>query len=205
MPCARAAPVPTVICFCTRLTASTVSLKDLPTQQHTSSPTTIPPRAKANHTVPESPQESPCLSLSSPQMKSNRLNPVQMHVYELPQFLFYINTPLGDDGCNAFIPVLSPLPLVPGVQRIRSMPTSVTRDQSSRRRALKSASSRAQSVSYTACDPSSLYPAVVVTSFPPSNCNSSQFNLSPDRHLSSATEACCSPLLWARIRLNLSG
>ena len=45
-----------------------------------------------------------------------------MHVYELPQFLFYINTPLGDDGCNNSISVLSPLPLIPGVQRIRSMP-----------------------------------------------------------------------------------
>ena len=45
----------------------------------------------ANHTVPEPPQESPCLSLSSPQMKPNRLNTVPDAVYELPQFLIYIN------------------------------------------------------------------------------------------------------------------
>ena len=32
------------------------------------------------------------VSLSSPQMEPHRLNPVQMRVYELPQFLFYINT-----------------------------------------------------------------------------------------------------------------
>ena len=33
-------------------------------------------KAKANHTVPESSRESPCLSLSSPQTESNRPSPV---------------------------------------------------------------------------------------------------------------------------------
>ena len=88
----RAAPVSTVICFCTHLTANTVSPQDQPMQQHTSSPTTIPPEAKANHTVPASPQESPCLSLSTPHRRS-RTDSIQcqMRVYELPQNLFYIN------------------------------------------------------------------------------------------------------------------
>ena len=45
-------------------------------QGEVSSPTTISPKAKANHTVPESSQESPCLSLSSPQTESNRPSPV---------------------------------------------------------------------------------------------------------------------------------
>ena len=67
--------------------------------------------------------------------------------------LFYTNTLLGDDGCNDSISVLSPLPPVPSVQRIRSMPTSVTREQSSRRRALKVPSSQAQTVSVRGLQP----------------------------------------------------
>ena len=70
------APIPTVIRFCTHLTSNTVSPQDQPMWQRTSPPTAISPEAKANQTVPDSSRESPCLSLSSPQMKPNRLFPV---------------------------------------------------------------------------------------------------------------------------------
>ena len=74
--------------------------------------------------------------------------------------------------------VLHPLTLVPSAERNETMLTSVTRDQSSRRRALKAASShKPNQCPYTACNPSAsftrgmvriLCPVVVVASSPPS-------------------------------------
>ena len=74
--------------------------------------------------------------------------------------------------------VLRPLTLVPSAQRKETTLTSVTRDQSSPRRALKAASShKPNPYPYTACNPSALYsrgtvrilcPVVVVAFSPPS-------------------------------------
>ena len=74
--------------------------------------------------------------------------------------------------------VLHRLMLVPSAQRNETVLTSVTRDQSSRRRALKAASfQKPNQYPYTACNPSASYsrdivrilcPVVVVASSPPS-------------------------------------
>ena len=74
--------------------------------------------------------------------------------------------------------VLHPLTLVPSAQRNETTLTSVARDQSSRRRALKAATSHKPNLyPYAACNPSALYsrgivriicPVVVVASIPPS-------------------------------------
>ena len=81
--------------------------------------------------------------------------------------------PLGDDVRNDSFSVECP-----DAQRNEPMLTSVTRDQSSRRRALKAASSlKPNQYPYTACNPSASYsrgivrilcPVVVVASSPPS-------------------------------------
>ena len=69
---------------------------------------------------------------------SQHISPM-MRPNELPRNQISINTPLGDDDCNAcrLGGMSSPLTLVPGEQRIKTKLTTVTRDQSSRRRERK--------------------------------------------------------------------
>ena len=70
---------------------------------------------------------------------SQHISPM-MRPNELLQNPISVNTPLGDDDCNVFRLRGAPLTLIPCAQRIKTMLTSVTRDQSSRRRELKVAS-----------------------------------------------------------------
>ena len=75
---------------------------------------------------------------------------------ELPQNTFSNNTTLGDDVCNDSISVECPPTVDACSQRASTrdnMLTSVTRDRSSRRRALKAASRTPNHYPYTACNP----------------------------------------------------
>ena len=121
--------------------------------------------------------------------------------------------PLGNDVCIDSISAECPRPtLVPSTQRNETTLTSVTRDQSSRRRALKATSSqspisvRTRLATKARRTPEVLFlscPVVVVASSfairTATRCSSAfQFDLSPEPLSTSAFEVCCSRLLSAK-------
>ena len=72
----RVAPIPTVICFCTHHCEYRVTTRSGPCSYTCHLPRARRVRRPTTPSVPESPQESLRLSLSSPRMEPNRLKPV---------------------------------------------------------------------------------------------------------------------------------